>query len=97
MSTLSPHSIIVFLIVYSPLLIIAGHIGARGRQSGLCTLSQFISCIILVLLGQKEALPFAFGIALLIANILLLIHLARNAARLEQTSPAIADESPPRE
>lgn len=80
--------------MYCPLLIIAGNISAKGRQHGLCTLSQFLSCLILVLLGQEEALPFSLGIALLIANILFLIRLARNAARLEQASSAKADESP---
>lgn len=94
MSSLSGNLIIAFLIVYAPLLIIAGNIAAKGRQHGLCTLSQFLSCIILVLLGQADPLPFSLGIALLIANILFLIHLARNAARLEKTPAAKAAESP---
>lgn len=97
MSSLSSNQIIALLIVYAPLLIVAGHIGAKGRQHGLCSLSQFLSCIVLVLLGQEKALPFSLGIALLIANILFLIRLSRNAARLEKTPPAKADESKPRE
>lgn len=88
---------LAFLIVCAPLLIIAGNIEAKGRQSGLCTLSQFLSCIVLALLGQEKALPFGLGIALLIANILFLIRLSRNAARLEKTPPAKADEPASRE
>lgn len=88
---------LAFLIVCAPLLIIAGNIEAKGRQSGLCTLSQFLSCVVLTLLGQEKALPTSLGIALLIANILFLIRLARNAALLEKTSTATADESKPRE
>lgn len=97
MSSLSSNQVIAILIVYAPLLIIAGHIEAKGRQHGLCSLSQFLSCIILVLLGQEEILPFSLGIALLIANILFLIRLSRNAARLEKTPTIKADESQPRE
>lgn len=97
MSSLSSNQIIAILIVYAPLLIIAGHIEAKGKQHGLCSLSQFLSCIVLALLGQEKALPFCLGIVLLFANILFLIRLARNAARLEKTPPAKADESNPRE
>lgn len=97
MSSLSSNQIIAILIVYGPLIIIAGHIEAKGKQSGLCTLSQFLSCIILALLGQEKALPFGLGIALLIANILFLIRLARNAAHLEKTSTAKDDEPDPHE
>lgn len=97
MSSISPHAFIVFLVVYCPLLIIAGNIAAKGRQHGLCTLSQFLSCVVLALLGQQEALPVGLGVAVLIANILLLIRLARNAARLEKTPDTSDHESQPRD
>ncbi len=88
---------IAFLVVYAPLLIIAGNIDAKSKQGGLCTLSQFLSCIILALLGQEKPLSFCLGIALLIANILFLIHLSRNAERLAKPPTTQADESTPRE